>query len=197
MNYLAHLYFAEPTSESMMANLMGDYVKGPLSADWYPTLRPGVMLHRKIDAFTDSHPLFLQAAARLSPARRRFAGVILDICFDHYLSRHWDRYSDQPLDQFISHGYQLLGRYSGFMPESMRLPVSKMIQQDWLSSYAETSQIPLILDRVARRLRRPDRMLGSGEEFLGLYVELEQDFLRFFPQLMDQVDRLKAEDRWG
>ncbi|WP_421862354.1 ACP phosphodiesterase [Motiliproteus sp.] len=197
MNYLAHLYFADPTPESMMANLMGDYIKGPLAPDWQPALRDGVVLHRKIDAFTDTHPLFLQASRRLSPARRRFAGVILDICFDHYLCQHWQRFCEQSLAQFISGSYQLLDQYEGYMPESMRLPVSKMIEQDWLGSYAAARQIPMVLDRVARRLRRPDRMLGAGEEFLVLYPELEQDFLGFFPQLINHVERLKAVDRQG
>lgn len=195
MNYLAHLYFAESTPESMMANLMGDYIKGPLALDWQPRLRDGVMLHRKVDAFTDSHPIFLQASARLSPVRRRFAGIILDICFDHYLCRHWDRFCDQPLAQFIAHSYGLLRQYRGYMPEAMRYPVSKMIEQDWLSCYADAQQIPTVLDRVARRLRRPERMVGSGEEFVALYGELEEDFLSFFPCLIEYVEQLKSADQ--
>lgn len=191
MNYLAHLVFAEPTSASLMANLMGDFVKGRLAADWHPALRDGVVLHRQIDAFTDSHALFLRSSARLSPARRRFAGIILDICYDHFLSRHWRRFHHQPRQQFIEHSYQLLNLYQGYMPSNMQRPVRLMIEQDWLSAYASADQIVLVLDRVASRLSRPQRMLGSGAEFLQLYAALEQDFLAFFPELVTFVESQK------
>ncbi|MEH6470776.1 MAG: ACP phosphodiesterase [Halopseudomonas sp.] len=188
MNYLAHLLFAESTPESLMANLMGDFVKGRVAVDWQPSLRDGVLLHRQIDAFTDSHPLFLQSSARLSPQRRRFAGIIIDICYDHFLSRHWDAFHEQSRQQFIAQSYQFLQQYQGYMPDRMQRPLRLMIEQDWLSAYADADQIVLVLDRVAHRLSRPQRMLGSGEEFLHHYQAFEQDFLAFFPQLIKFVE---------
>lgn len=183
LNFLAHLYFADATPESRAANLMGDYVKGRIAEDWQPLLRDGVVLHRRIDGFTDSHPLVLQSAARLSARRRRFAGIILDICYDHYLCRHWDRFSEQPLDRFITDCYRQLNDYQGYLPESMQRPLRLMIEQDWLTAYADPEIIPKVLDRVASRLSQPQRMLGAGQEFLQHYGQLEQDFLMFFPQL--------------
>ncbi len=175
-----------------MANLMGDFVKGRLAADWHPALRDGVVLHRQIDAFTDSHSLFLQSAARFSPARRRCAGIILDICYDHFLSRHWGRFHDQPRQQFIQHCYLLLSQYQGYMPSDMQRPVRLMIEQNWLSAYASAEHIVQVLDRVASRLSRPQLMLGSGAEFLLHYAELEQNFLAFFPELMTFVESKTA-----
>lgn len=187
MNFLAHLLFADPTPESRIANLMGDHIKGRIAPDWQPLLRDGVILHRKIDAFTDSHPIVLQSCARLSPRRRRFAGIILDICFDHYLCRHWHRFNEQPLSCFVDDCYRQLSAYQGYMPDSMQRPLRAMIDQDWLSAYAERDNIALVLDRVALRLSQPERMLGAGEEFAGHYQLLEQDFLCFFPSLQSFV----------
>jgi acyl carrier protein phosphodiesterase len=166
-----------------VANLMGDYVKGRLAADWQPLLRDGVVLHRQIDAFTDTNTTVLHSAARFSSRRRRFAGIILDICYDHYLCRHWDRFCDQPLDRFIDDCYRQLSTYQGYLPESMQRPLQLMVKQDWLSAYAEVDNISMVLDRVASRLSQPQRMLGAGEEFVEHYAVLEQDFLMFFPQL--------------
>ncbi|MEH6650107.1 MAG: ACP phosphodiesterase [Motiliproteus sp.] len=187
MNFLAHLYFADATPESRVANLMGDYLKGRIAADWQPNLRDGVILHRRIDGYTDSHPLVLQSAARLSARRRRFAGIILDICYDHYLCRHWDRFSDQPLDRFIEDCYRQLSDYQGYLPESMQRPLRLLIEQDWLSTYADPDTICLVLDRVASRLSQPQRMLGAGEEFIRNYSLFERDFLSFYPQLCQFV----------
>ncbi len=192
MNFLAHLYFADATPESRIGNLMGDYVKGRLAVDWQPSLRDGVVLHRQIDAFTDSHPIVLRSAARLSARRRRFAGIILDICYDHYLCIHWTRFCDQPLDHFIDDCYRQLRDYQGYLPESMQRPLKLMIEQDWLSAYAEVDSIPMVLDRVAGRLSQPQRMLGAGDEFSQQYQLFEQDFLDFFLQLQRFVSSIKS-----
>ena len=189
MNFLAHLYFADATPESRVANLMGDYVKGRIAPDWQPLLRDGVILHRRIDGFTDAHPQVLRSAARLSARRRRFAGIILDICYDHYLCRHWHLFSEQPLDRFISDCYRQLNEYQGYLPASMQHPLRLMINQDWLTAYTDPEIIPKVLDRVASRLSKPQRMLGAGQEFIQNYEELEQDFLMFFPQLQQFVQQ--------
>ena len=195
MNYLAHLYFAEPTPESMAANLMGDFVKGRLAPDWHPELREGVMLHRRIDGFTDSHPVFLRSAARLSRQRRRFAGIIIDIAYDHFLCRHWQHFHDVSRQQYIACCYTLLGRYQGFMPDPMRRLLDRLIPQDWLNAYAEREQISYVLDRVAHRLSRPELMLGAGEEFEACYAELEEDFLVFFPALIEFAEQQRQSSK--
>lgn len=195
MNYLAHLYFAEPTSESMAANLMGDFVKGRITEGWHPQLREGVLLHRRIDGYTDSHPKILECARMLSGRRRRYAGIILDICFDHYLCLHWQQFHPQPLDTFISDSYRLLQQYRGFMPEPMRQLLERMISQDWLGSYQDSRQIVRALDRVALRLRRPEPMRGAGEEFEQHYEVWQQCFLEFFPDLMRQVQQWQRQQQ--
>lgn len=184
MNYLAHLVLADPTPESLMANLMGDYIKGPIAPDWQPRLRDGVILHRRVDGYTDAHPIVRRSAARLSAHRRRCAGIILDICFDHFLSNHWSLFCAQPRPLFIADTYRQLQGYQGYMPAAMQRPIQRMIEQDWLSAYAEADNIGRVLDRVAQRLSQPQRMLGAGQEFIEQYAQLEQDFLIFFPQLI-------------
>ena len=191
MNYLAHLYFAAPTADSRVGNLMGDFARGRINPDWPIALKEGVWLHRKIDVYTDSHADVLIAKSRFSAERRRIAGIIIDIAFDHFLCRHWSNYSKQPLAQFINDIYRDLSRYQGYLPEKMVRPLAMLVQQDWLSVYASVEGISLTLDRVSRRFIRPTNLFGSGEELRLHYDLLEQDFLRFFPDLVAHVDALK------
>ena len=89
MNYLAHLYLAGESDDSRLGNILGDFVKGNAAGRYPPAILRGIMMHRKVDRFADHHPQSRSARQLISPARRRFAGVIVDICYDHFLSVHW------------------------------------------------------------------------------------------------------------
>jgi len=100
MNYLAHLALI-PTScrdredALRIGNLLGDFIKGTESSlrlQFPVDLVDGIKLHRAIDKFTDAHPSFLESKQLLAPERRRYAGIVLDIIYDHFLSIHWKTY---------------------------------------------------------------------------------------------------------
>ena len=100
MNYLAHLHLGGPAPQQLLGSLYGDFVKGSLEGRFAPALEAAIRLHRHIDSYTDQHPLVLAALSRFPRERRRFAGIVLDVFFDHCLARHWEDYAEQPLGQF-------------------------------------------------------------------------------------------------
>ncbi len=107
MNYLAHIYLAGDSEESLLGNIMGDFVKGSIGDGFHPEIEKGIRTHRKVDVFTDSHEIFRASKKLMSPERRRFAGVIIDLAFDHLLSKNWASYSDTDLEGFIRKTYTL------------------------------------------------------------------------------------------
>jgi acyl carrier protein phosphodiesterase len=69
MNYLAHLFLAEDTAESLIGNLLGDFVKGSLESHkerYSEDILKGIETHRKADSFTDTHCIFRRSKQRLS-----------------------------------------------------------------------------------------------------------------------------------
>lgn len=108
MNYLAHLYLAERSVEGLLGSLLGDFVKGPLDDKYPEAIRRGIVLHRSIDSFTDAHPLHLESRNRIGRARRRYAGIIVDVTYDHFLCRYWSDYSDETLESFVARVYEIL-----------------------------------------------------------------------------------------
>ena len=95
---------------SKVGNLLGDFMRGVREPDLPEAVRLGLHNHRLVDRFTDHHPLVIESRALFSPQRRRFAGVALDVLFDHFLIRHWSRFHDTPLAQAIDKDYRLLRR---------------------------------------------------------------------------------------
>src|SRR6185312_17177742 len=97
MNFLAHLYLAGEDNELILGNFIADAVKGH-AFDKYPAqVAKGILMHRSIDYFSDTHPVYLQTVHRLAPTYHKFSGVITDMFYDHFLASSWSDYSDIPL----------------------------------------------------------------------------------------------------
>lgn len=197
MNFLAHLLMGSQTPQQALGSLLGDFVKGPVQQIALPDeVRGGIWLHRRIDVFTDSHPLVLQSKARVSAERRRFAGIMVDMFYDHLLAHHWQRFSDQPLAVFAQQAYRDVLNQPELIPANARPVIAHMSEHDWLSSYAQLPHLHRALDNMARRLRRDNPLPGAVAELEADYAAFEDDFLHFMPEVQayaaDQAALLSA-----
>lgn len=183
MNYLAHLYLSESDDDVLLGSLMGDFVKGPLDGRYGTGITHGIALHRKIDSFTDAHPLVHESKSRVSPERRRYAGIMVDMFYDHFLARHWPEFSEVPLAAFTLGVYELLARRREILPERLQRMATHMRETDWLGSYAEIESIHAALNNMGRRLKRENRLLDSADELERSYAGFERDFRAFLPEV--------------
>lgn len=183
MNYLAHLYLSVPTEEAWLGSLLGDFVKGPLDGRYGEAITRAIALHRRIDVFTDAHPMVLESKSRISAPRRRFAGVMIDMFYDHFLAKNWEEFHDEPLGTFTARVYGILSRHHATLPERLQAVAPRMAQWDWLGSYAEVGSIYTALNRMGQRLRRENRLLNSTDELVENYAEFEADFRAFMPEV--------------
>ena len=184
MNFLAHAYLSHDSDEALLGSLMGDFVKGPLDARDGSALSSALALHRRIDTYTDAHPIVAVSRSRMSAARRRFAGILVDMFYDHFLARHWPDYSTVPLDRFTARVYDVLLSRSDELPERLRYIAPHMARTDWLGSYRHLEAVGVALDRIGNSLKRGNFLLGSIEELVANYAALEQDFRSFFPEVV-------------
>lgn len=192
MNYLAHLHLGGDAPAELLGSLYGDFVKGPLAGQWPAAIEAGIALHRRIDAFTDSHPLQAQARARFPAQRRRVAGIFLDLFFDHCLARDWQQYSDQPLQRFTSRVYAVLAAEAQ-LPGNLQHIAPRMAAQDWLGSYRDFEVLEQVIAGMSRRLSRPGLLDGGLDDLRSLYEPLSDDFSAFYPALMRFAREQRAQ----
>lgn len=193
MNYLAHLHLGGAEPQQLLGSLYGDFVKGSLEGRFPPALEAAIRLHRHIDTFTDAHPLVLNALARFPRQRRRFAGIALDVFFDHCLALHWNDYAQQPLADFTRQFYRVLLAEPG-LPGRLARIAPFMAADDWLGSYRDFAVLEQVFDGIARRLSRPEGLQGVTAELEDLYEPLTADFRAFYPQLQGFVAERLGED---
>ncbi len=197
MNYLAHLFLADNTDASRIGNLLGDFVRGPveeLAKVYPPELVRGIRMHRAVDQFTDSHTIFREARGLLDTKRKRFAGIIVDVFFDHFLCLRWDRYCAQPLEEFIEDVYRALDRHPEWRAGRLGTAYPVMRHENWLHAYASVEGVGLTLRRIATRSARIAAIIHGEDDLRNNYKAFEQMFHAYMPELLAYVEDWKKKN---
>ena len=105
----------------MIGNFIADHIKGNQFTHLDPTIQKGIKLHREIDTFTDSHKITRMSKRRLHKRYGLFAGIIIDIFYDHYLAKNWSNYSAIPLKIYVNSFYDLVYSYQEVLPEKAEI----------------------------------------------------------------------------
>ncbi len=185
MNFLAHFHLAWPDEALLAGALEGDYFKGPLPGTLPARLQQGVDLHRAIDGYTDRHPALSEARALFPAGARRYAGILMDLCFDHLLSEHWTRFADVDLEHFSRRVYSVLAQHEAGLSESARRMAGRLAEYDLLMQYRHWDTVASAAARIGTRMRQPNPLDQADALLSPLLPELERAFLVFYPELQD------------
>ncbi|QKK03623.1 MAG: DUF479 domain-containing protein [Pseudomonadota bacterium] len=188
MNHLAHIVLAGTDEGLRLGAFLGDHVKGQSAlADWPDAWAAGIRLHRRIDVLSDAHPAVIALRKRLDPPWRRYGGVILDVLFDHMLSRHWADFGPQRLDRLADAIDALLARHRHCLPPRLALFSRWAAAQRLWLRYGERAMLEEIFQRMAQRHGHP-WPLAEGRRLLDeLDGEIESAFLGLFPDLLAET----------
>lgn len=155
MNHLAHLLLAGYDPGAKLGQLLADFVTASDIAVFSPGIQAGIRARQRIDSFADGHPVFARARRRLKPHHLRFGGVLLDIYFDHFLARCWERYGDgSPLDESADRTYGILNDYRDLPSARFRRVVAAMCRDHWLAGYASLAGVDRALRGLSKRFTR-------------------------------------------
>ena len=189
MNYLAHLYLTKNYSEEIsVGNFIADAVKGQKAISNYPEkIQSGIRIHREIDRFTDTHPLFKKGTKRLHHNYGKFAGIIVDIFYDHLLAIKWDQYSEDTLDDFAQTQYMLITSHWVHLPQRMQFWYHYMYQNNLLVNYARETVVELVLQRMDMRMGSISGMGGAIEELRIYKDEYTEEFRTIFQEIQEHI----------
>ena len=184
MNFLAHFHLAWPDAGLVAGGLEGDYHKGVLRGELPQALERGIKLHRAIDAYTDNHPVIQQLRRDLPSEIRRYAGILVDLSFDHYLSRHWAEFSDIPLTDFNRQVYRTLLEQQRTLSADAQSMLARLLEHDILNLYISWETVPATAQRIGQRFKRGNPFLEIDRTLSPARDTLEQAFLNFYPELL-------------
>lgn len=192
MNWLAHVFLSEPSTDFRLGNLLADLVRGADREGMPHDFLRGATCHKAIDAFTDSHPIVLASRRRLDPRYRRFSGVLIDIFYDYLLAQDWATYAARPLDEYTSAFYLDVRRRQLALPVDASATLARILQHDLLGQYRHLKGVEHSVRRIstylAQRWGRQYHLEASIAELQTHEAALTADFAAFFPQLRAHVE---------
>lgn len=193
MNYLAHTWLARQSDEALLGGLLGDFVHGQVALlDWPTDVTQEILLHRRIDRFTDTHPAVTAVRAGFGDLRR-YAGIVLDVYFDHLLACDWSRWNDVPLNDFTSRVYRVLDAYREQLPPRLQRIAPHMAAEDWLGSYRDREAVDGAIRGISMRLSRNGEKLRACLSVLRAHeAEVDAVFKVFFPELVAATSAMRA-----
>lgn len=184
MNFLAHIYLSGDDEDIIIGNFIADGIKGKRYLKYPPQIAKGILLHRAIDTFTDSHPTVRKSTAKLHKNYGHYSGVIVDVLYDHFLAKNWSKYYPQPLDEYVQEFYKLLRENFTKLTPRIQKMMPFLITQNWLLSYATVEGIGKILAQMNMRTKGIAQMDQAVNELEEHYDEFEAEFTSFFDELI-------------
>ncbi|MFT4849361.1 MAG: acyl carrier protein phosphodiesterase [Sediminicola sp.] len=193
MNFLAHIYLSGEDEGITIGNFIADGIKGKKYMKYPAKIQKGILLHRSIDSYTDHHPTVRLSTARLHKNYGHYSGVIVDILYDHYLAKNWEKYHSTPLEEYIENFYELLRSNYEILPARIKKMMPYMISDNWLLSYATVPGIGKILSQMNVRTKGISKMNFAVLELEEYYSEFEDEFTSFFADLITHSENKLIE----
>jgi len=185
MNYLGHAFLSFGNGDILTGNMIGDHVKGKAALEQYPEgIKKGLMLHRKIDGYTDAHPATQRAKLIFREDYGLYAGAIMDTLFDHYLASDPKYFkTKEALLEFTQNTYRLLQNNTAYFPAEFAGYFPHMREHNWLYNYRNLKGMERSLNGLARRAAHMPPIQKAYEIFVANYYHLNQCYY----ELIDDV----------
>jgi len=187
MNFLAHLYLSGESEKIMVGNFMADYVKGRKHENYRSDIQKGILLHRSIDFYTDTHPLVSQSGQYFREVYRKYSGVVTDVIYDHFLAKNWELYHQQALPIFVSRCHEALVKNYLVLPNRVKMFLPFLIKSRRLETYAEIEGLRTALNIMIRHTSLPDNTDLAIDVLLENYDAIESEFHAFMKDIIAYI----------
>jgi len=195
MNLLAHAYLSFDQPEMLVGNMINDYVKGKKQFDYPDAVHKGMILHRSIDDFTDTHPVTKKLKSYFKDDYRLYAGAFGDVVYDHFLANDTKQFADgEALQKFSNTVYKVLDENFELLPAPFQGMIPYMKKENWLYNYKFPQGIKNSFSGLVKRAAYMTDADTAFTIFTNHYHDIQICYDEFFPQLKkfakEQFDQL-------
>ena len=189
MNFLGHLYLAGDDPQVRLGNFIADHIKGIPLTSYPPDVARGIVMHRAIDSFTDSHPGLSLCRRMLRPGYQKYASVVLDVLMDLFISNSWAALSPYPYKPFVYQFYLQLVRQWSLLPPYWQDHLPGLVEDDRLGRYQTIEGICESLDIMATTTTLPDASPFVKDLIAEHYHEINRIVLDFLHDITSAMIR--------
>ncbi len=187
MNHLAHIFLSGNSDYVKIGNFIGDYIKGKKYKKYAPEIQQGIIMHRNIDSFTDSNEIPKKIKPLFTGYYGKYAGIITDVFYDHFLAVNWENFSDVPLKYFINSFYSIMESNKHLLPGKVQNFLPRMIEHDRIYSYKYFYGLEKALTVMSKYTTLPDYTSKAMKILSDNYLLINSNFLEFFPEVINFI----------
>lgn len=187
MNFLAHQYLSGDNKDIRLGNFIADHVKGKAYLKFSENIQKGIILHRKIDSFTDSHPIVKNNAKLYSQNYGRYSSVVIDVIYDHFLAKNWSNFHQRTLSKFVDESHSIFIKNFLILPPRIKMFLPFLIKSRRLETYSSLDGIKQTLDIMAKHTSLPNESDFAISQTKKNYNILEKDVDLFISEIIQYV----------
>jgi acyl carrier protein phosphodiesterase len=184
MNYLAHAFLSKNNTEHLVGNFIADHIRGNDFSNYSSGIIEGILMHRRIDTFTDAHPEFKKSKRLFYEGFEKHSGILVDIYFDHLLAKKFDDYHNESLDLFSAKVYRVYSGYETLFPDHSIRFLNYVMKNNIYSAYSQMEGIERVLFHLSQRINHNVRLDESVKIFEARESELQANFDIFFKEAL-------------
>jgi acyl carrier protein phosphodiesterase len=189
MNFLSHIYLSGESEEIKLGNFIGDFVKGRQFLKYPENVSKGILLHRQIDSFTDTHPIVRECIIKLRPGFGKYSGIVVDLFLDHLLAVNWHLYSFEKLSVFTKRFHAVLLSNFFLLPSQVKMFLPFLIQNKRLQSYSSFDGIEKTLSIMVQHTSLPSETKYAMKILEDEYLFFNNAFNQFFPEIISFIEK--------
>ncbi|QTV04601.1 acyl carrier protein phosphodiesterase [Faecalibacter bovis] len=184
MNLVAHQYLSFNNPSLQLGNFLGEVVKGNKYNDYPDDIKLGILLHREIDSFTDSHDVVKRSSTYFHSTQHKYSPIVVDLVYDYFLIKHWRKYHPTSFQLFKENCYELFSYNTENFPTNLQEMLNHLLKNDWFENYSTIEGIQKTLTGISKRVNFDNNLTNTASTIYQYETELEKDFLQFFPELV-------------
>jgi acyl carrier protein phosphodiesterase len=188
LNFLAHIYLSGNNEHVKVGNFVADWIKGNEYKKFPEGIQKGILIHRKIDFFTDNHLIIKKSKNRFSEKYRKYAGIIIDVCYDHFLAKDWNTYSEMSLHDIVVSMKTCFHSNSQYFTPELQKFFPHFLNHGWIEMYPTIDGIEKVLTGMSKHTSLPDETVEAIRIFREYYSDFQAEFDEYFPQLIRYVE---------
>ncbi len=192
MNYLAHAFLSHHKPDLLVGNILADIIKQKEFTDYSLGVQEGIIMHRKIDSFTDQHPVVRNCTKLLQSRHGKYSPVVMDLLWDLVLAEQWDTRTDIDFNEFVETTYQVLLSRKEEYPKHILDKLEFLIGKDFLTMYSHLEGMQTILDRIQSRTKFKSNFSAALEDYTNHKETFFEAFNIFFPELQIVLNKWTA-----
>ncbi|MGZ3900810.1 MAG: acyl carrier protein phosphodiesterase [Bacteroidia bacterium] len=188
MNYLAHSFLSHNEPGLIVGNFIADHIHGNQYEKYPPGIIDGILMHRRIDTFTDAHQKFKESKRFFYNGYEKYSGILIDIYFDHLLAKNFHTYSSVSLKDYSAHIYSVYLSYSEILPKSSARFLNYVLKNNIYLAYSTIEGIDRVLFHLSHRINHGILLNKSVELFQKHESQLETNFELFFNDALKEFN---------